>query len=72
MKKGISISVCVILTLFAASSLCIGSGSKEADKAKMGGVIRFAIAEESRGLDPVTSHRRFSEAAIRSVQNQYL
>ena len=64
MKKGISILVGVILILFAASSLCIGSESKEADKAKMGGVIRFAIAEESRGLDPVTSHRRFSETAI--------
>ena len=39
MKKAISISVGVILMLFAVSSLCIGS-----DKAKMGGVIRFAIA----------------------------
>jgi peptide/nickel transport system substrate-binding protein len=26
--------------------------------------VRFAVAEESRGLDPLTAHRRFSEAAI--------
>lgn len=32
--------------------------------AEAGGVVRFAVAEESRGLDPLTAHRRFSEAAI--------
>ena len=31
---------------------------------KPGGTVRFAVAEESRGLDPLTAHRRFSEAAI--------
>ena len=31
---------------------------------KSGGTVRFAIAEESRGLDPLTAHRRFSETAI--------
>ena len=31
---------------------------------QQGGVARLAVAEESRGLDPLTAHRRFSEAAI--------
>ncbi len=31
---------------------------------RQGGTVRLAIAEESRGLDPLTAHRRFSEAAI--------
>lgn len=38
-------------------------GSAEAQP-RSGGTVRFAIAEESRGLDPLTAHRRFSETAI--------
>ena len=35
-----------------------------ADERVKGGTVTLAVAEESRGLDPVTAHRRFSEAAI--------
>jgi peptide/nickel transport system substrate-binding protein len=40
------------------------AAAESSDDDKMGGTIRFAIAEESRGLDAVTAHRRFSEAAV--------
>ncbi|MGV3650359.1 MAG: ABC transporter substrate-binding protein [Devosia sp.] len=38
--------------------------AQEAATPVEGGIVRFAFAEESRGMDPVTAHRRFSEAAI--------
>jgi len=47
-----------------ALSAVVCAGAALADEPVTGGVVRFAVKEESRGLDPVTSHRRFSEAAI--------
>lgn len=47
-----------ILALAALASAPVAAQPRE------GGTVRFAIAEESRGLDPLTAHRRFSEAAI--------
>ena len=48
----------VVVLLFAITNPNYTAGQKEEN------VIRFAVAEESRGLDPLTAHRRFSEAAI--------
>ncbi len=42
----------------------IGALASSQAQPKSGGVVRFAVAEESRGLDSLTAHRRFSEAAI--------
>jgi peptide/nickel transport system substrate-binding protein len=49
-------------TIVAPAALLV-AGSV-ADAQTPGGTVRFAIAEESRGMDPLTAHRRFSEAAI--------
>ena len=42
----------------------IGALASSQAEPKSGGVVRFAVAEESRGLDSLTAHRHFSEAAI--------
>jgi len=47
--------------LLAATALLPGAAEAQP---KQGGTVRLAIAEESRGLDPLTAHRRFSETAI--------
>jgi len=52
----------VVVLLFAVTNPNYATGQKE--KVERPNVIRFAIAEESRGLDPVFAHRRFSETAI--------
>jgi peptide/nickel transport system substrate-binding protein len=57
------------LTQAAAAALPLAlalvvSGAQAQSQPTPGGTVRFAIAEESRGLDPLTAHRRFSEAAI--------
>ena len=49
--------VCGAIALFG------GAASSQAEP-KPGGVVRLAVTEESRGLDALTAHRRFSEAAI--------
>lgn len=54
LKFGIATSV---------AALAAASGPLAAEP-QAGGVVRLAVAEESRGLDPLTAHRRFSEAAI--------
>lgn len=48
----------------AAAQAGLGFLAFAAQAQQPGGTVRFAIAEESRGLDPLTAHRRFSEAAI--------
>ena len=54
------------LLLAAASGAIalIGALAPAQAEPQPGGVVRLAVAEESRGLDPLTAHRRFSEAAI--------
>ncbi len=51
-----------LATIVAPAALLVAAGGVNAQTP--GGAVRFAIAEESRGLDPLTAHRRFSEAAI--------
>ena len=53
--------VLLLAILMLCSLAAFATGSEEAARPN---VVRFAIAEESRGLDPVTAHRRFSEAAV--------
>lgn len=53
-----------ISTSGVALAAALFSGAAIADAPVKGGTVKFAVAEESRGLDPVTAHRRFSEAAI--------
>jgi peptide/nickel transport system substrate-binding protein len=43
---------------------CSHGLARRSRSAQAGGTVRFAVAEESRGLDPLIAHRRFSEAAI--------
>ena len=50
---GAAVALLLPTTLFA-----------QASEPVKGGIVRFAIAEESRGMDPSTSHRRFSETAM--------
>lgn len=47
----------------AALALVSAIGSAAAEPQR-GGVVVMGIAEESRGMDPLTAHRRFSETAI--------
>ena len=57
MMKKISVLVVVLLMLAAFATVFA-----EGETPIMGGVVRYAIAEESRGLDPVQSTRRFSDS----------
>ena len=54
-------TVFFLMVLLLGSMLVFPGGQQEAAEKDE---IVFAIEEESRGLDPVTAHRRFSEAAI--------
>lgn len=47
----------------AAAALLAAAATAQAEPVR-GGVVVMGIAEESRGMDPLTAHRRFSEAAI--------
>lgn len=54
----------LMIGLASGAFALVGMLAPSQAEPQSGGVVRMAIAEESRGLDPLTAHRRFSEAGI--------
>jgi len=50
--------------VLGATLMPLAAAAQDASAPVSGGIIRLGIAEESRGLDPTTAHRRFAESAI--------